>query len=286
MVLHTDALRHAFGFLSVAGLWNARQVCACWLAASRGCRGQTKVSLRDLFRCRGMRLAVRELVVLDEPGVRVFGQAPDLRTDILTLEFDELTDEARVTFGCLLDTATVARELRFNFAAVDERCDEENCDGNLCQFFRAHLPKFRHCLVEVPWTLDGYMNRHWCYANFSFPLVAGWRLRGGRNDHTWKVRPSSAFFAPDCVRCLVLEGISFQDTNNARELANLRESHTALREVLFVNCVFPAVLLWDLYFGRDVFDSWRVAFHKCQSVDFRQVYSDIKFLFGRDGLEQ
>jgi hypothetical protein len=279
MPLVPDVLSHSFGFLCVVGLWNARQVCRFWLASSRkACSktrdSQTRVSLRDLCQADGLRLVVRRLLVHDDSSSLRKLKASEclavdcLAVEILNLEFRELSDRNAPAFHNILDAVMPAslRELRFQFSALNECCDDTFCGGDFCHLLRTQLPKFAHCLVELPWTSDGYLSRDCCFRSATKrPMPGTWRLRGGYSYNS-KIMVAEDLFGVNQVKHLVLQDINFLNKYNARALVNLSLYHSTCTSLEFVACRFPEPALWPLYYGsnyRTMFDNFRVQFRQC-----------------------
>lgn len=278
MLLVLDVLGHSFDFLCVVGLWNARQVCRFWLASSRKACSKTRdsltrVSLRDLCQADGLRLVVRSLLVHDDGSslrkVKARRLAVEgLAVEILTLEFSELSDRNAPAFHDVLNAVApvTLREVRFRFSALNECCDDTSCRGDLCRLLRKQLPRFAHCLVELPWTSDGYLSRDCCFRSATKrPMPETWRLRGGYSYNS-KIMVAEDLFGVNQVKHLVLQDINFLNKYNARALVDLSLYHSTCTSLAFVACRFPEPALWPLYYGsnyRSMFDHFRVQFQQC-----------------------
>jgi hypothetical protein len=147
--------------------------------------------------------------------------------------------------------------------------------GNLCKLLQRALlrDKFRHCVVELPWSFDGLFNQNrWCFRDLCMDQVT-WRLRGTSNDATSKLRTANIFFNRHDVRRFILEDVDFGLSVNARELGRLRDEHVNLTGIDFVECAFPPVAQWGLFLGAlfpTLCQLYDVSFERC-SLDEREL---------------
>lgn len=274
-----DVVRHAFGFLSVAGLWNARLVCRQWRSWVSGCPVHERVCLQDLARLPpDASLAVHSLTVVDGGRKRTTLSASvlQIRARILTLQFKKLRSNTTATFGSILEKAVVTDELRFSFSALDECCGEGVCAGQLCMLLRSYLHRFEGCLVEIPWRFQGYLSPTWCFPEQLLAFQRSWRLRGCKQRKAGELT-LRRFFNPYHVFRLVLEDIEFHFVCSG-ELGRLHEAHVNLSSLEFVNCSFPPVPVWGEWFGQafpSLFERYEVSFEKCTigngKLDFQEV---------------
>lgn len=268
-----DALSHAFGFLSVVGLLNARQVSKFWLASSLKVAANPRVSLSEVLSAPGPGLVVHELVVWDDlDDVANSRDKLRIHTETLTLDFVQMTHAKLPLWMVLFERVDVSSEVRFQFQVIDEYCTDDECAGALCRLLRWALPQLEECLVEIPWRLAGYLSAEWCFQISTYNLPRAWRLRGlrgprdGENeteqedegDEEDDVWTSSEFFGHAQVGYLELADIDFRKPCNAERLMDLGDTHAELGAVKFIDCHFPERQLLD------AFESLQLLFERCE----------------------
>jgi hypothetical protein len=261
-----DVLRHSFGFLSLPGLWCARQVCRLWLQGSRKARvDKCRMSLTDWQESQrfGIRLRLPELTVCDDSSrVETVCVAPgSLQVGFLTLEFAKL-DLKNVdvrAFQCLFEATQPAEmtEVRFRFSSLHEYCTEAWCYGALCDLLRTNMPALAHCVLELPWSFDGTVSQDWCCYMFD-PGVARnwpttWRLRDSTQNPAGKTMTAFACVCIEEVDQLILQEVDFREPANAQVFARIEASGGVgiqnVRRLTCVNCFFPPPRVWPEHFG-------------------------------------
>jgi hypothetical protein len=170
-----------------------------------------------------------------------------------TVEFIELTSWNARAISALLDAVMLdfPGELRFRFSVLNEFCTEgdSDCIGRLCSLFRAKLPSFAACLVELPWNLTGRVSSNWCFSK-DHEMPTTWRLRGDPAASSGNFR-AAALFGPDQIHHLVLQDIDFKICQDGQALSMLSKFHMqrGVETVVFVNCTFPEAKNWPRHFG-------------------------------------